>query len=224
MSYKIISKEKMFTVRHAYAMSYFDKRGLLVKKLKRHLPYIDISTDKDQKVMMSSSNDTSKELIQGFFTPDRFSMREINHEGETEVFYELAEDYYSTICDELGLDEYIDAITVKVVLSFEFEERKFVNQFLREHGFTVDKFNDSKRTLLDNEFNILYSTEIGEEKRGFCITFDEIKNNDNILYELELITVFVPANNEKISSNEFNVYFDTLFDELNNLGIVKKGE
>lgn len=211
MDVKILELERTFHINHAYAMSFFDKRGKIVKDLKNFLPYVDVSTNKDEKVMLSSELSLEEGTIQGFFTPEKFSMRYIGNEN-LEEFYQMSYDFSLLIESSLGLADYLDSIFITVSFEVEFEHPFDAINYFKERGIYLT-IPENYRLLSNDIDTLIVNTDTDE---AFSLKIEAIQSeSENVRYEIGVMGVYTaPDSFDEASSEDFKVFFNKLHNEL----------
>lgn len=133
---KLISSEYTFAVDHAHTMSFYDKRGELVKKNKKIFKFVDTSAKVDELVRLASSEE---EEIQGYFSPEDFSTR-LHDLNQRSNFYEHSAEFSKNIITSLGLEGYIEKARFTINLTIEID--KDIRDFMEDKGFIVKLPND----------------------------------------------------------------------------------
>ncbi|BAT49683.1 RHS family protein [Bacillus altitudinis] len=188
---KLIASEYTFVVNHAHSMSYFDKRGELVKKNKELFKYVDPSTKVDEVVILASNQE---EEMEAYFSPEDFSTR-LNDMNQKEVFYEHSVEFSKNVISSLGLDGYIDKVRFQISSTFEIDED--IRHFMEGLGFVIELPNDliamrsNLRILMfDQDNNKPYALSVQEMTLGekfvnievtYILDKDELESEKSLL-------------------------------------------
>ncbi|WHF25933.1 hypothetical protein QJS65_13980 [Bacillus altitudinis] len=187
----LISSEYTFAVDHAHTLSYYDKRGELVKKNKKIFKFIDPTAKVDKLVRLASSEE---EEIEGYFSPEDFSTR-LHDLDQRKNFYEQSAEFSNNIISSLGLEGYIDKVRFTIVLTIKID--KDIREFMEDKGFIVKLPNDlipmrsNLRTLfIDPDNGNVYALSIQEMTLGdnhvnidltYIFSKDELESEENLL-------------------------------------------
>jgi hypothetical protein len=197
--------EISFSLSHAYAMSFFDKRGVLVKKLKEKLPYVNTDTDKNERIIMSTQDKLSDHTIQGFFTPSKLGLRQLGKD-DLNKYYSVVDFWSKSLIDGLGLDGYLDGVTFTITHKVDLSDNVSKSSFYEALGFPINADND--RNVIDFRFNQLY--EKGQNIFTCSVLDDDINEN---IYELEF--TYLIHNPKGVNKNLITSSFSVLFEEFN---------
>lgn len=203
--------EITFSLKHAYAMVYFDKRGSIVRELKQKFPYVNTDTDKNERIVMSTHEGVSENSIQGYFTPSRIWVRK---KGSQDInnFYSTAGFWTSTLVRELGVEGYLDGALFTLEYKVDLSEYHNFHNFYKKLGIDTSSYG---RRAFGLEMRQTYE----RNNKFFTLVITEDEEEDGI-YDLGLTYLFGEV--EELISKGFKkemflFIYSELFEEVKEL-------
>jgi hypothetical protein len=218
LNYKIANIVREFNVHHSYAMVYFDYRGRIVKKAKHFLPYVDVLTDKEEEVMLSSSDEMYDDNgIQAYFSPEKFSMRK-SGENDLSEFYTFSQNWSEIICNQFGLDHHLERVIANISLEIELDDFENYPEFMKSIGFELNLPGEIQ--TLRYQFDSLITDE---EEHAYSFSIKDSNKNSLPIVEIEIMTgIYAPEVGSDLDEDLFESLFKKLERQLVKLNLLKE--